>query len=127
RTLEIFLILVLVGSAILNYMVVQAGGVSHAMGLVFAIMWVPGLAAIAALMLARRPLADIGWRLGPARIIGAAIILPAVIVTPIYAVLWLGGLADLNTAAWSKLVEENLGWRLAAAPSVLVLASIGLM
>lgn len=126
-TLGLFLILVLVGSAILNFMVVQAGGVSHAMSLVFAIMWVPGLAAIAALALTRRSLATLGWSLGPVRIIAAAIILPAIIVTPIYAVLWVSGLADLNTAEWSNMVEENLGWRLSAAPSILVLASIGLL
>lgn len=126
-TLGVFLILVLAGSAVLDFMLIRAGGLKHATPLVLAIMWVPALAAIAALLLTRRSLATLGWRLGPIRIICAAVALPAAIVTPIYAVLWVSGIADADVSEWSTLVEENFGSRLAPAPALLVIASLGLL
>jgi membrane protease YdiL (CAAX protease family) len=126
-TLAVFLALVLVASATLDILLIRAGGLRHAKGLVLAIMWVPALAAVASLLLTRRSLAAIGWRMGPIRILGAAILLPAVIVTPVYALLWAGGFASLDVREWSVLVQENFGCHLSAAPSVLVIASIGLL
>lgn len=126
-TLAVFLALVVVASTVLDILLIRAGGLRHAKGLVLAIMWVPALAAVASLLLTRRSLAAVGWRMGPIRILGAAVILPAVIVTPVYALLWAGGFAALDVREWSVLVRENFGWRLGAAPSVLVIASIGLL
>lgn len=126
-TLWLFLALVAAGSAILDVMIIQAGGVREAGALVAGIMCVPAFAAIVSLLLTRRSLRGVGWRLGPVGYIALAILLPVVTVTPVYAALWGGGFAHLRMEEWSVLVEENFGWRLTPAASVLVIASIGLL
>jgi uncharacterized protein len=126
-TLWLFLALVAAGSAVLNVMIIRAGGVREAGALVAGIMCVPALAAVVALLATRRSLAGVGWGLGRVGFIGLAILLPVLIVTPVYAALWASGLAGLDLQEWSVLVEENFGWRLAPAASVLAIASIGLL
>ena len=60
-TLWLFLALVVVGSAIFDVLIIQAGGVRKAGALVAGIMCVPALAAIVSLLLTRRSLAGVGW------------------------------------------------------------------
>lgn len=126
-TLWLFLALVVVGSAIFDVLIIQAGGVRKAGALVAGIMCVPALAAIVSLLLTRRSLAGVGWGAGSIGFLGLAVVLPALIVTPVYAAVWASGLGEIRIDEWSILVEENFGWRFGAVESVLVIASIGLL
>jgi membrane protease YdiL (CAAX protease family) len=126
-TLVLFLVLLIGASAVLDWMMIRAGGLREAGGLVALIMCVPALSAIAALLVTRRSLRGIGWRLGPISLLAAAIALPVLIATPAYLALWGVGLAQFDLHEWSELVTENFGWALSPLPSVLVIASLGLL
>ena len=55
----------------------------------FTMMWSPGPAAILTQLIATRSLRGLGWRLGPARWLGIAYILPLIYASPVYAFTWL--------------------------------------
>src|SRR5690606_15840593 len=108
-TLWLFLALVAAGSAVLDALIIEAGGVRQAGLLLAGVMCIPALAAVLALLLTRRSLAGIGWGHSRIGFIALAIFLPVVIITPVYAIAWGGGLAGLDIQEWSVLVEENFG------------------
>lgn len=58
---------------------------------VLILIFSPGLAAILTQLITTRSLRGIGWRLGPARWLGIAYILPVLYALPVYAFTWLTG------------------------------------
>jgi membrane protease YdiL (CAAX protease family) len=74
---------------------------------VLILMFSPGLAAILTRLITTRSLRGMGWRLGPARWLGIAYILPVLYALPVYAFTWLSGLGRLlNPYDFSALVRQ---------------------
>jgi membrane protease YdiL (CAAX protease family) len=55
------------------------------------LMWTPGLCAIVTQLVFRRTIAGLGWRLGPWRYLGLAMLLPVVYGLAIYVPVWVVG------------------------------------
>jgi membrane protease YdiL (CAAX protease family) len=85
-------------------------------------MWSPGIAGMLTQLIATRSLRGLGWRLGSARWLGLAYILPIVYTLPVYALTWLTGLGSLlNPYFFSPLTRQYSSPDLAAAVAVFVL------
>jgi uncharacterized protein len=92
---------------------------------VFTMMWSPGLAAILTQLIATRSLRGLGWRLGPARWLGIAYILPLVYALPVYALTWLTGLGIFpNPTRIARLAEEYSSFSVATTVAIFVFFSI---
>jgi len=55
-------------------------------------MWCPAIAAVLASWITRRPLRDIGWRLGKAKWLGLGYVFPLLYAAPAYLLVWSTGL-----------------------------------
>jgi membrane protease YdiL (CAAX protease family) len=108
RKVGLFLFLTLVLSS-LSYVPIIRAGTGNVQGGLFVLtmMWSPGLAAILIQLIATRSLHGLGWRLGPARWLAIAYILPIVYALPVYAFTWLTGLGSLlNPYQFSPLTRQ---------------------
>ena len=108
KKVGIFLALTLLLSA-LSYLPILASGTLRTHGglFVLTLMWSPGLAAILTQLIAIRGLRGMGWRLGSARWLGIAYILPVLYALPVYAVIWLTGLGTFpNPGLIASLAEQ---------------------
>ena len=108
KKVGIFLALTLLLSA-LSYLPILASGTLRTHGglFVLTLMWSPGLAAILTQLIATRGLRGMGWRLGSARWLGIAYILPVLYALPVYAVTWLTGLGTFpNPGLIASLAEQ---------------------
>ena len=112
------------------YAVIIAGGIGINGGSVFALalMWVPGLAALAAKLAVDHTLRGLGWRISlhSLRCLGAAYLIPLGLCFAVYGLAWMTGLGghDAHTpmqflvmATLGVLVStlaalgEEIGWR----------------
>jgi uncharacterized protein len=75
-----------------NYFASRAGNSPFAS---LAIMWAPGLAAIAASIITRRSLKHIGWKPWPVKWLAVGWLLPMIYAIPAYALVWIGGLGGV--------------------------------
>lgn len=123
RKVSLFLFLALVFSSLSYVPIIRAGTANVQGGLfVLTMMWSPGLAAILTQLIATRSLHGLGWRLGPARWLGIAYILPIVYALPVYAFTWLTGLGSLlNPYFFSPLTRQFASPDLPTALTVFVL------
>lgn len=104
----IFLFLTLFFSA-LSYTPIISVGTANVQGGIFVLtmMWSPGLAAILTQLIATRTLRGLGWRLGSARWLGVAYILPILYALPVYTVTWIAGQGTLlNPYDFSTLTKQ---------------------
>ena len=86
------------------------------------LMWSPGLAAILTQLIATRSLRGLGWRLGSARSLGIAFVLPVVFALPVYAITWLTGLGGfLNPYEFHAPTRQYASPDLATAVAVFLL------
>ena len=108
RKISLFLFLTLVFSSLSYVPIIRAGTANVQGGLfVLTMMWSPGLAAILTQLIATRSLRGLGWRLGQARWLGLAYILPVVYTLPVYVFTWLTGLGSLlNPYFFSPLTRQ---------------------
>lgn len=108
KKITIFLSLTVLFSALSYIPMIRAGAIGVQGGLfVFTLMWSPGLAAILTQLIANRSLRGMGWRLGSARWLGIACILPVIYALPVYAFTWLTGLGIFpNPSRIARLAEE---------------------
>lgn len=127
RTLALFLVLLVVGSATLQFLLIRAGGIQHAGAIVAGIMAIPGLSAIAALLLTTGKVRGLGWRLGDPRYLGWALLLPVVTVTPVYLLGLMGGLSAFHLEGWSRVARLNFGAQLGPLASLGLICSLGLL
>ena len=106
--------------------ILRAGTIGVQGGLfVFTMMWSPGPAAILTQLIATRSLRGLGWRLGPARWLGIAYILPLIYASPVYAFTWLTGLGVFpNPTGIARLAEEYSSSSVASTVATFVLFSI---
>lgn len=108
KKVTIFLSLTLFLSA-LSYTPIISAGTANVQGGIFVLtmMWSPGLAAILTQLIATRSLRGLGWRLGSARWLGVAYILPILYALPVYAMTWITGLGTLlNPYDFSTLTRQ---------------------
>jgi uncharacterized protein len=86
KKISLFLILTFALSLFSYVPIIRVGTLEIQRGLfVFTLMYSPGLAAILTQLIATRSLRGLGWRLGSARWLGIAYILPVVYTLPVYA------------------------------------------
>ena len=123
---SLFLFLTVFLSSLSYIPILRAGTIGVQGGLfVFSMMWSPGLAAILTQLIATRSLRGLGWRLGPARWLGIAYILPLVYASPVYAFTWLTGLGIFpNPTRIARLAEEYSSSSVATTVATFVLFSI---
>lgn len=89
-----------------------------------AVMWSPGLAALAASVLTRRRLREVGWRPWPARWPSSGWVLPVVYALPAYAAVWLTSLGGVPESTMLERARLTLDMP-AGSDEVLVLAAFG--
>ena len=108
KKIGLFLFLT-VSISTLSYIPIISAGTLDGQSLVFVftLMWSPGLAAILTQLIATRSLRGMGWRLGSARWLGIAYILPLLYTLPVYAFAWGTGLGSLSTPRqFASLAEQ---------------------
>lgn len=122
----LFLILTLCFSAFSYIPILRAGTIGVQGGLfVFTLMWSPGLAAILTQLIANRSLRGMGWRLGSARWLGIACILPVLYALPVYAFTWLTGLGRFpNPDRIASLAEKYSSPNPATTVTIFLLISL---
>src|SRR5512134_1521999 len=108
KKVTLFLFLTVALSLFSYIPIVRAGTLKVNGGIfVLTLMYSPGLAAILTQLIATRSLRGLGWRLGSARWLGIAYILPVVYTLPVYAFTWLTGLGSLlNPYTFSPLTRQ---------------------
>lgn len=114
---------ILVPVCCILYTVIIAGGIGINGGSVFALalMWVPGLAALAAKLAADHTLRGLGWRISlhSLRYLGAAYLIPLGLCFAVYGLAWMTGLGShAPHAPMQFLVMATLGV-LVSAPAAL--------
>jgi membrane protease YdiL (CAAX protease family) len=124
----LFLILTALLSALSYFPMLSAGTVSVQGGLfVLTLMWSPGLAALLTQLIATHSLRGMGWRLGSARWLGIAWILPVVYALPVYAFTWLTRLGIFpNPSRIARLAEEYSSTNTTVIVAIFVLFSLTL-
>jgi len=111
-----FLALALVLCVAVYVPIIVTGRIETGGGLgVVALMWAPGIAALATCLFYHRNLRGLGWGLGKARYLALAYVLPAAYALLAYGGVWLLGLAGPLIGSITALGEE-IGWRGFLAP-----------
>jgi membrane protease YdiL (CAAX protease family) len=95
--LAIYFSVLVPGSALLEWLVLRTGDpIEKHHGLIFALMWIPALASLAARIMLREGIRDVSFRFGGvkgARSILLAWIYPLAVAGPAYGLAWLAGMA----------------------------------
>jgi membrane protease YdiL (CAAX protease family) len=107
RKLTLFLALTLV-LVIWPYFEIIRTGTLQAVS-VAALMWAPGLAAIATQLITTRTLAGLGWRLGNARYLLTSFLLPLLACLVVYGLSWGIGLVPFTGAELVATVAQVTG------------------
>ena len=97
-----------------------------------ALMWMPGLAAVAASLLTRRPLRELGVRLGSPRHYLVSYDVPLLFCGLVYAIVWATGLGAFDTAALrpfeTRFGLPHSGWTpVIAGVGLLVLSPLSMI
>ena len=100
RGVAIFLVLVGITSAVIEWLIIRAGGtIDKQPALVVALMWMPGLACIATRILRREGFADVSFAFGGSRGVLAIVLawlFPVLIGGVAYGSAWATGLAEFS-------------------------------
>ena len=128
RKVILFLILTVFFSVLSYFPMLRAGTIGVQGGLfVLTLMWSPGFAALLTQLITTRSLRGLGWRLGSARWLGIAWILPVLYALPVYAFTWLTGLGIFpNPSRIARLAEEYSSTSTATTVTIFVLFSLTL-
>lgn len=94
-----YLVLTFALSAVFYVLIIGAGSLTAAAGLyALGIMWCPGIAAIATVLIFQRNLRGLGWPPGNIRYLALGYLLPLVYAAGAYIVVWLLGLGAYATS-----------------------------
>jgi len=93
------------------------------MQLVFALMWCPGIAAIAVRLLFQRNLQGFGWRWRATRLGFVSYLLPPALALVVYGAVWLTGLGGFQAAG--LVSGRDLGHQLPLLATILIRATVG--
>jgi membrane protease YdiL (CAAX protease family) len=103
RGLAIYLVLVIIGSGILEWMILTTGdSIEKHMGLITMLMWTPAVASLIARAVLREGIRDVSFRLGGkrgARALVAAWLVPVAIGLIAYGIAWATGLVPFGLSA----------------------------
>lgn len=126
KKVGLFLFLTLALSLFSYVPIIRAGTLNVNGGLfVLTMMWSPGLAAILTQLISARSLRGLGWRLGPARWLGAAYILPIAYGLPVYIFAWLTGLGVFpNPTRIASLAEKYSSPNVTTTVAIFLLISL---
>lgn len=126
KKVGLFLFLTILLSLFSYVPIIRAGTLNVNGGLfVLTMMWSPGLAAILTQLIATHSLRGLGWRIGPARWLGTAYILPVVYGLPVYVFTWLTGLGVFpNPTRIASLAERYSSSNVVATVSIFLLISL---
>lgn len=126
KKISFFLSFTILFSSLSYIPILRAGTIGAEGGLfVFTMMWSPGLAALLTQLITTRSLRGLGWRLGSARWLGIAYLLPVLYALPVYAFTWFSGLGDFpNPILITRLAERYSSSNLAANLAVFVVFSM---
>jgi CAAX protease family protein len=101
--IAIFLLLTFTLSACLWVPIIISGDLAIGGGLyVLALMWCPGIAAIATRFITQQDLRGQGWGLGPIKSLAIAYGLPLAYAAPVYLLIWLVGIESFNPSSWGS-------------------------
>lgn len=105
-----FLSLVLVLSSVVYYFIFQSGSL-HASGgnLTLLLMWVPGVSGIITQLIFERSLRGMGWKLGKAKYLLLAYLLPLIYCLVVYGITWITGLGNVPNLEFLKEVSSTYG------------------
>ena len=98
KELATFLGLTFGVSAGLYWLILSSGGLAQGQRYIPALMWTPGVSALATRMVLHHNVRDLGWRWPATRWVALSYFVPLVYATAAYAVVWLTGLGDLSLA-----------------------------
>lgn len=131
RAIGLFLLILVVLSAIINVVMVQRGGAT--LLIITALMWVPGIAALLSCRILKRPVASMPWGFGEWRWNVLAWALPIMFGLAMYLPVWLFGLGGSafgnpdTIAAWTKEMTGGESNAAGAIAYVLLLGTIGIV
>ena len=140
--LATFLGLTFALSAVFWGLIIAAGSLgAHGGAYVLALMWCPGVSALATRFLFQRDVRGAGWRWGATRWAALAYLLPLGYATAAYALVWLAGLGGVDLGRFRTGVAtfivlgslqsllsatgEELGWRGFLVPTLARTMSFG--
>ena len=105
----LYLALVVAGSAVLDTAIARAGGLNNpdTVNLVRAVMWAPAIAAVTTLLVARRPLSDLGWWPKSWQPVAIGWISPMVYGGLPFLIAGLVGAGTFTTGAWTQTALSN--------------------
>ncbi len=88
-------------------------GAKDSVGVVFAMMWTPGISAVITSLIYRDKISNFGWKSGKIRFLAYGYILPLFISLIAYGIVWLSGYADFTTDKvinyrWAKMLGFEL-------------------
>lgn len=89
-----FLGITLFLSIIFYVLILSRESLEGAGGLVFGIMWCPGIAAIATCLIYNGNIKDLGWKLGKAKYLLLAFLIPVAYSLVPYSLIWVSGLGN---------------------------------
>jgi membrane protease YdiL (CAAX protease family) len=103
RGLAIYLVLVIIGSGVLEWMILKTGdSIEKHMGLITMLMWTPAVASLIARIVLREGIRDVSFRLGGKRgtkALAAAWLAPVAIGLVAYGIAWATGLVPFALSA----------------------------
>jgi uncharacterized protein len=140
--LATFLGLTFALSAVFWWLIIAAGSLgAHGGAYVLALMWCPGVSALATRLAFQRNVRGEGWRWGATRWAALAYVLPLGYATAAYGLVWLGGLGGVDLGRFRTGVVtfvvvgslqsllsatgEELGWRGFLVPTLARTMSFG--
>jgi uncharacterized protein len=140
--LATFLALTFALSAVFWWLIVAAGSLGARGGMyVLALMWCPGVSALATRLAFQRDVRGQGWRWGETRWAALAYVLPLAYATAAYGVVWLAGLGGVDLGRFRvgvvtflvlgslqsllSATGEELGWRGFLVPTLARTTSFG--
>jgi membrane protease YdiL (CAAX protease family) len=101
--IAIFLLLTFGLSACLWVPIIRSGDLNIGGGMyVLALMWCPGIAAIATRLITQRNLRGQGWGLGRIKSLAIAYSLPLAYAAPVYLLVWAIGIEGFDPASWGS-------------------------
>jgi len=102
-----FLIITSVISAVIFVWMFNSSEVTT--GMIFFMMWAPGISALITSLIFRDKIRNYGWKFGKVRFLGYSYILPIIVSFIAYGLVWLSGLGDFSAETfgdtrWARML-----------------------
>ncbi|RPJ42385.1 MAG: CPBP family intramembrane metalloprotease [Chloroflexi bacterium] len=119
-----FLALTLAFSSIYYFLIISGGSVGGAGGLyVLGLMWAPGIAGMVTQLVYEHTLRGLGWKLGKAKYLLVAFLLPLGYCLLVYGITWLSGLGGFPDPGLMAMIQERWGG-LTRSPALQILLTV---